>query len=203
MFERTTMRPRVAPLGVVVMTLILLPSASLVVRAQTQSTTVSNVQAAVPPSVAVAAIQPVWDLTVLQTGSFSVTLSWQIEANVPSLQMMVEASDLFREDNPTSHDVPPIPLDTNRPAVISAEHATPVGGGSNTAMWVGPGTPIGAFPTSRTETVTFESSQAFVFRQTVSTQIFFSQQEAIKPAGMYTGRVKIATMIPTDAALGQ
>jgi hypothetical protein len=197
------MMPRFTPVGVVIVTLVLILWASVVARAQTQSTTVSNVQAAVPPSVAVAAIQPTWDLTVLQTGSFSATLTWQIEANVPSVQMMVEASDLFRADDPTNTDVAPIPLDTDRPVVIAAEHATPVAGGSDRVVWVGPGTPIGAFPTSRTETVTFESSQPFIFRQTVSTQIFFNQREAVKPAGTYTGRVKLATMIPADAAVGQ
>ncbi len=197
------MRKRFAPVGVVVATLTLTQLSSLLVRAQTQSAAVSRVTAAVPASVAVAAIQPTWDLTVIQTGSFSATLTWRIEANVQSLQMMVEASDLFKADDPASSAVAPIPLDTTRPVVITAEHANKVAGGSNRAFWVGSGTPIGAFPTNRTETVTFESSQLNIFSQVVSTQIFFNQRENIKPMGSYSGRVKITTMIPATAALGR
>jgi hypothetical protein len=184
-------------------TIALIPLSSLPADAQMQSTMVSRVAAAVPPAVAVAAIQPTWDLTVLQTGSFSATLTWQIEANVSSLQLMVEASDLYLGDDPTDTEVAPIPLDTNRPAVITAAQANPIEGGGNQAFWVGPGTPIGAFPTTRTDTITFESSQPRIFSQVVSTQIFFEQKERIKPMGNYSGRVKITTMIPANAALSQ
>jgi hypothetical protein len=191
------------PVGGAVVGLLLIQLSSLPSRAQTRSEALGRVEAIVPPSVAVAAIQPTWDVTVLQSGSFSATLAWRIEANVPSLQMTVEASDLFMADDPGGTEVAPIPLDTSRPIVITAEHANQAEGGSNRAFWVGPGTPIGAFPTNRTETVTFESSQPYIFDQLVSTQIFFNQPENIKPMGSYSGRVKITTMIPAAAALGR
>ena len=194
------MRNRLASVGLVAGILMLIDLSTVSTRAQQQGA-VTRVLANVPATVAISPLQPLWDVTLQQIGSFSATLAWRVEANVTQLQMMVEASDLFKADDPTNTAVPPIPLDTSRPVLLTAEHANQANAGGNKMVWIGPGAAIGGFPTNRTETITLESSQQEIFSQLVTTQIFYNQQEVIKPMGQYSGRVKITTMIPATATI--
>ena len=156
---------------------------------------VTRVIGTVPASIAVAPVQPVWDLSTILNGPFSAVVTWRIEANVSSVQIMLEASALYKGDDPSNADVAPIPLDTNRPVDISAEHAHDTSG-SDRAAWISAGAPIDSFPTVRTQVLTYESSQLGLFSQLVTTRIYYNQQEQIKPMGQYSGRVKITTLIP-------
>ncbi len=152
----------------------------------------------VPASIAMAPVQPLWDLSTILNGSFSAVITWRVEANVQSIQMMVEASDLFKGDDPSNTEIAPILLDSSRPVEITAERANGVNG-ANRAVWIGAGTSINNFPTTRTETVTYVSSQVGIFSQLVTTRIYYNQQESIKPMGQYGARVKITTLIPPPA----
>jgi hypothetical protein len=181
---------------------MMLPVTFIPTHAQTQSSADTRVNVPVPATVAVLPIQPVWDLSPVATGSFSAILTWRVEANVDTILMMIEASDLYKADDPTNTEIAPIPVDESRPVAITAEHANQINGGSNNAAWVSLGETISGFPTRRTEIVTFESSQVELFTQLVSTQIFYNQRENVKPMGEYSGRVKITTMISPTTALG-
>ena len=181
----------------------MLSLASSPTRADTQATGVARVLVTVPPSIAVAPIQPLWDLSTVQKGSFSAIITWRVEANVQSIQMMLEASDLYKADDPSNTEIAPVPLDSTRPADILAEHATATNGAGSGVSWIGPGAPINNFPTMRSDTVIYESSQLGTFSQLVTTRVYYDQQDAIKPMGQYGGRVRITTLIPPMAALGR
>ena len=171
-------------------------------NAQTQATSGARALVTVPPYISVTPIQPVWDMSTVLTGSFSATVTWRIEANVQTIQMMLEASDLYRDDDPSKTEIPPIPLDTTKPAYFTGEFGRLTSGGGNQASWTGPGTPNSGFPTKQTETVFYQSSQASITNQLVSTQIYFDQQEKIKPTGAYSGRIKITALIPPVTSRG-
>ncbi|MCY2929535.1 MAG: hypothetical protein NTV86_08585, partial [Planctomycetota bacterium] len=115
--------------------------------------------------------------------------------NQQFVTLYVEASDLFKGDDPTGTSVTPIPLNTTVPAVISPEHANPANLGSNKAPWTGPGLAIGNFLTQKTLPILFESSQNNHFSQNVGVTVTWNQNDPEKPQGQYGGRVRLTAVL--------
>ena len=172
--------------------------ASTAVYADTTSTATTQVHVTINPNIAVSATQQVWDLGTYQNGSISATTQWRVDANVEAVQFCLQASDLFKGGDPTNTDVPPIPLDSNSPALISGEHANEINGGDNRALWVGAGPTVNNFPTKKTESVTYESSQSGHFSQVVTTTVTYNQNDPEKPQGQYSGVIKLLALIPPN-----
>jgi len=170
--------------------------ASTAVYADTTSTATTQVHVTINPNIAVSATQQVWDLGTYQNGSFFATTQWRVDANVEAVQFCLQASDLYKGGDPSNADVPPIPLDSNTPATITGEHANEINGGDNRALWIGQGSSVGGFPTKRTESVTYESSQSGHFSQVVTTTIYYNQDDPEKPQGQYSGIIKLLALIP-------
>ena len=188
------MRRLLAFVGIVALVTLRLALTS--VSADTRASGVTRVIVTVNPNIAVSPTSPLWNLSTVQNGTFSATVTWRVDANVQFIQMCLEASDLYKAGDPTNTDVAPIPLDSNMPAIITAEHANEANGGDNRALWIGAGYGIEGFPTKKTESVTYESSQSGHFSQVVTTEVFYNQDDPEKPQGEYSGRLKLLALIP-------
>lgn len=131
----------------------------------------------------------------IRTGDFYVIIIFTLGSNLENFNMFLEASDLYRRGDPLDRKVAPIPLNTVKPAEIIAQFGHRNAGLPNEALWRGAGDPISGFPCKRTETVTYESGQKGQFNQDISCKIWYTQPVATKPAGQYSGRVKLTAMI--------
>ncbi len=156
---------------------------------------VASVYVNVNPNIAVTPATPIVDAGTIQTGDFWAIIKFTIGANLETVNMTLEASDLWKGDDPLNSDVLPIPLKSDAPAEITAQYGNEINAGDNKALWNGPGANIGNYPTKTTETVTYESSQNGHFSQDVSCKIFYNQADPEKTVGQYSGKVKLTAFI--------
>lgn len=180
--------------GIVAIGIILSFAASIAASGNRSSSGVGKVLVNVEPNVKVDIAEnplPVHH----QTGDVSVTLTFQVDANQQTLAMFVEASDLYKGDDPSGASVGPIPLNRAVPVVIEPDHANPVNGASNQAPWTGAGSPIGAFATARSAVILFESSQNNRFSQNVDVTLSWTQNDPEKAQGQYGGRVRLTAVL--------
>jgi hypothetical protein len=166
-------------------------------NADLSSSSTAHVIINVNPNVGVSTIADP-DIQNVQTGQIEVTITFLVEANLQEACIYVEASDLFKGDDPTNDDVAPIKLDTTVPVTISPVNANPLNGGSNLASWIGPGTPIGPYSTQLSETICFESSQNNHFSQEVDITVTWDQDDPEKPTGQYSGMVRLAALVTPE-----
>lgn len=156
---------------------------------------VASVFVTVDPNVAIFSATPIVDLGSIQTGSFPAVLTWRVDANQEAVSFFLEASALYKGDDPTNEEVAPIPLNMAFPATIKPALGNEINSGDNKAAWIGTGVPIGDYPTSLTETVRYESSQNGHFSQEVMTTIWYTQPDAEKPTGQYSGKIRMTVLL--------
>ena len=155
----------------------------------------ADVYVVVNPNVTVGANTPIVNAGTVQTGEFSATINFRIDANKEQVSLFVEASPLYKGDDPTNADVPPIPLNLSKGVDITPANANPLAAGSNNAQYIGSGDVILDFPTQRTQTIAFESSQNGHFSQDVLVQVWWLQDDPEKPMGEYSGKVRITALL--------
>ena len=130
----------------------------------------------------------------IDSGRFSATIHFRLDANVQALSLHVEATDLYKGDDPTLGEVAPIPLDLVRGVTISPRSASPVNGAGNIATYVDDSM-IGDFPARKTRKIRFESGQADRFGQDVAVMVTWNQDDPGKPTGQYSGRVRLTALL--------
>ncbi len=162
--------------------------------ADTSSDSTAKVIIIVNPNVAVSTVADP-PMVNIQAGQVSILITYLVEANLQEACIYIEASDLFKGDDPTNQEVPPIPLDTTVPATIDPVNANPLNGGSMDAAWIGAGLPIGQFDTQLSETICFESSQNNHFSQEVDVTVTWNQDDPEKPTGQYSGWVRLTALV--------
>jgi hypothetical protein len=163
--------------------------------ADTSNSAVASVYVDVVSNVSLSSVTPLVNLGSVQTGFFPAVLTWRVDANMEAVSFFIEASDLYKGDDPTDPTVAPIPLATFMPARITAEEGNEMASGDNKAFWQGTGAPIGAYPTSATEAVTYESSQNGHFSQNVTTVLTYNQVDPEQPMGQYSGKVRFTAFL--------
>jgi hypothetical protein len=163
--------------------------------ADLESAAVAKVYATVNPNVAVNYDNGVVDAGTIQTGLIYADIIFRLDANKESVLIFVEASDLWKGDDPTNNEVLPIPLAAAEGAVIDPANANPLGSGSNVASFIGTGSDVMGFPTQLSATIGFESSQNNRFSQDVTVTVAWDQDDDEKPMGEYSGVVKLTSMI--------
>lgn len=171
---------------------LLMPNAVQVQAASAQATAVLSLET----QIAVQAQTPTVNVSYAGSGEFSVTCDFLVEANTGQVDMFVEVTDFFREDDPTGQVVRPIPLVATAGAEIDPQGATRVGGGGNIASLSGAGDPIDAYPSQRTDTLTFQSEEPSTFNHPVAVSATWNQDEPQKPAGRYVAKMKLTCMAP-------
>ncbi len=151
-----------------------------------------------PPSAAPSRALAVMTKTIMidagriQTGDFFALFVFTIRGDLDKVAVFLEASDLYKGGDPRDPDrAGPIALNTGKPAEITGEFAA---GSRNTAFWRGAGNPISGFPCRKTETLIYGTASGGHFSQDVSCKIWYIQPVAAKPAGKYSGVVRLNTM---------
>ncbi len=181
--------------SVAVVGLIVLGSTNATLRAEEASNATTKVYVTVDPNVAIRADQTVWQIGSVQQGGFNALVTWRVDANSQFVNMQLEASDLWKGDDPTNHDVAPIPLAVNAPAFVKPVNGNETNSGDNLLAWGGGPGNISGYPTQKTEVGTFESSQNGHFSQQVSTTVRYNQNDPEKPQGQYSGVIRLYVLL--------
>lgn len=126
-------------------------------------------------------------------GVLTISTDFRIDANVPSLHMYVEATDLYMDGLARDPSVAPIPLSADSGVRISPADASPVASAGNVASFVEQ-CALGEFPARRSEMIHFLSSQTGIFSQDISVTVTWNQDDPTKPAGRYIGKIKFAAI---------
>jgi hypothetical protein len=154
-----------------------------------------HVRVLVNPNVAISAVAPTVDAGTVQTGNFTASIDFTVDANKQEVSFQVDASPLFKGNDPTETIVTPIPLNLSAGALIQPINGNATGGHSNTAAFTGPGPTIQGFPTSATEVVQYSSSQNNHFSQNVNVKVTWNQGDPELPTGEYSGVVQITALL--------
>lgn len=153
----------------------------------------------VDANIAIMPMQPFFDLGSIQTGVFTGTIPFRIDANTQKVRIWTAASKLYKGDVPDAHpEVEPISFEFNSGIEIFAEMATPVGGADNRADYIGLHQ-IDDYPGYETERIVFESAQNNHFSQRVDMVVHWEQDDPEKPIGEYSGRVKMLAEVVLPA----
>ncbi len=167
--------------------------------ADLESMATAHVWVDVVANIAVRANTPQVDAGDVQTGAFTATIEFRVDANNEDIDLACYASDLWKGDDPTNDDVAPIPLLVGAGCLIDPINANPTGGASPVASF-DPSVVhnVSGFPALGTNSINFESSQNGHFSQEVYVTVAWNQDDPEKPQGEYSGVVKLLGMIPDD-----
>jgi hypothetical protein len=137
---------------------------------------------------------PFVDMSTVQVGPIVGYVPFIVDANTQTCKFMAAASKLYKGDDPTDPEVPPIELDESAGILFTIPDGDATGGGDGVAAYCCPAT-INGFPGMSTEWVEFESSQNNRLSQTVTLEITWIQDDPEKPMGEYSGFVEFFAMI--------
>lgn len=152
----------------------------------------------VDANIAIMPLQVYFDLGSVQTGVFTGTIPFRIDANTQKVRIWTAASKLFKGDVTVNPEIPPIPFEYNSGIEIYAEMASPVGGADNRADFIGLHQ-IDEYPGYETERIVFESAQNNHFSQRVDMVVHWDQGDPEKPIGEYSGKVKMLAEVVLPA----
>jgi hypothetical protein len=166
-------------------------------QADLESDAYAHVYVDVVSNIAVQANSSLVDAGDVQTGLFNATIEFRVDANHEDVDLACYASDLWKGDDPTGYDVPPIPLYYPAGCLIDPINANPTEGASPIAYFDdSKTTTIYGFPSYGTNAINFESSQNGHFSQEVYVTVYWDQDDPEKPKGEYSGVVALYGMIP-------
>jgi len=168
------------------------------VNGETEGAATAHVYVVVDPNVAVSSLTPIVSAGSVQTGDVTATIEFRVDANKESVYLYVDASDLWKGDDPLGTEVAPIPLNLSEGAEIDPDNANPMEGGSQVAQFTSTQTDIDGFPAVSTDPICFESSQDGHFSQRVVVIVKWLQTDHEKPMGEYSGKVRLWALLMPD-----
>jgi hypothetical protein len=163
--------------------------------ADTTNSAVASMYVNVVSNVAISSATPLVNLGSIQKGFFPATFVWRIDSNNEAVSFFLEASNLYKGDDPTDTVVKPIRLATAIPVSFTIENGNEMASGDNKGSWTGIGKPIGIYPTAVTENVAYESSQNGHFSQNLTTVLTYNQSDQEQPMGQYSGKVRLTAFL--------
>jgi hypothetical protein len=149
------------------------------------------------PNVAVMAMQPVVDLGSIQTGVFSGTIPFRVDANTERVRIWGAVTKLYKGDlggPPDSLDVEPIKIQFLSTLGIYPHNGNPVGGEDNEAVYYTLFF-VDGLQGYMAQPIVFESAQNGHFSQQVDLVARWEQADPEKPMGEYSGKVRIFTEV--------
>ena len=153
----------------------------------------------VDPNIAIMPLDPVVSLGSVQTGVFTGTIPFRIDANTEKVRIWTAATQLWKGSvYAPDNEVPPISFELNSGVEIYAEMGSPVGGADNRADFTGYH-PIDDYPGYVTERIVFESAQDGHFSQRVDMVVHWDQADPERPMGEYSGKVKMLAEVVLPA----
>lgn len=160
----------------------------------------ARVHVKVDPDIAVSALTPNVDMGSIQRGTITGLVDFRVDANQQYVQLSVAASNLFKGDDPVyaasgaPDAVAPIALVPS--ATIHPDNGTnPATGESTVKVPLSLQGAIGAYPSLGSEPVIFEAASNGHFSQVVHTAFSWTQPNVEKPAGDYSGVVRLTAAI--------
>ena len=170
-------------------------------QADLESDAYAHVYVDVVSNIAVRANTSLVDAGDVQTGAFTATIEFRVDANHEDVDLACYASDLWKGDDPNGTEVTPIPLLFGAGCLIDPINANPTAGASPVAAFDESKTStIYGFPAYGTNAINFESSQNGHFSQEVYVTVAWNQDDPEKPKGEYSGVVALYGMIPEGDA---
>lgn len=155
----------------------------------------AHVRVNVSPNVAIQAVNLTIDAGSVQTGDFTATIDYRVDANKQEVSLWSAVSPLFKGNDPTNLDVVPIPINLSAGVNMQPANGNATGGHSNTAVYLGAGPTVDGFPTMLTETVEYSSSQNNHFSQNVRVIVTWTQDDDERPTGEYSGVVQLTALL--------
>ena len=131
----------------------------------------------------------------IQTGEFDITVPFRIDANKEQVAIQIEATPLWKGDDPFNNEVAPIELCDYSAVEIDPENANPIQGGDGFPSPTEGGSIINGSRSQRFEAIIFESSQNGHFSQDVDVTVCWDQRDPELPTGEYSGWVKLTAML--------
>ena len=154
----------------------------------------ARVYGRVQPSVAVGVLNASISLGAVETGDFSGIIGFRIESNADCIGIWAAASNLYKGGNPLDPEVAPLPVLQSEGIWIDPVSAAPLNGAARKADYTG-AAQINGFAGYITGRIDFESSQIARFSQDVYLTVHWTQPDAAKPRGQYSGQVAIYCLI--------
>jgi len=166
------------------------------VFADTAASATVNVSVQVNPNVSLRPLFVNVNAGTVQTGTVTAFCQFEIDANSEQVSFQVDASNLYKGDDPTTTII--IPLNLSAPVLVQPVNGNAIAPATNYLAYTGTGPSVNGFATEQTAVQAYESSQAGVFSQEVDVTVTWLQGNAELPQGQYSGVVQlIATLLPT------
>jgi hypothetical protein len=159
----------------------------------------ARVHVKVDPDIAVSALTPNVDMSSIQRGIVTGLVDFRIDANKQYVSISVAGSPLYKGDDPLYSGPDKVdPIDIVPTAIIQPDNGTnPETGQNRVSVSLGTIGTIGNFPSLGSNPLTFESAANGHFSQVVHTTFTWNQDKVEKPAGDYSGVVRlVATVLP-------
>jgi len=154
----------------------------------------AGVYVTVNPNISILPLEANVNMGTIQTGSFTGTIPWRVDANTQNVRFFAAASYLYKGDDPNNPAVPPILLNVPYGIVFTIAHGGPVGGADDVLTYQG-GTDINGFPGLETITKEYESSDPGHMSQDVQMVVKWDQPDNEKPMGEYSGQVRLSGLV--------
>ena len=154
----------------------------------------ADVFVTIDPNIGLMPVSPFIDMGTWQTGEFTGTIPFRVDANTEQVRLQVAASNLYKGADPFAGLVPPVDIFQPDGVTVTAELGNPTGGDDHNVAYTGPYT-IDDFPGFITEEITFESAQPGHFSQNVELVVTWTQPDPEKPMGEYGGKVRLMAWV--------
>ena len=135
------------------------------------------------------------DAGSVQTGDFTATCVFRVDANKQIVNFYAEASPLYKGNDPTNQDVAPIPLNLPAGILLQPANGNAMLGLGNVLAYTDQTGVCDGYPTVVTETKAYESSQNNHFSQDVTVVVTWNQDDPEKPTGEYSGCVRLTALL--------
>ena len=178
---------------------LLLLGMATVCSADLTNSATARVHVVVDPDIAISALTPNVDMGSIQRGIITGLVDFRVDANKQYVELSVAASPLYKGDDPLYAGPDAVaPIDLVPAALIQPDNGTnPETGLQAVVVDLATIGTIGSFPSLASTPVVFESAANGHFSQVVHTAFTWNQTEVEKPAGDYSGVVRLtATVIP-------
>ena len=127
------------------------------------------------------------------SGPIEITANFNVEANTNLVNMFVETTPFYLNGETSNPEVDPIPLDESLGVEILPNSATLIQG-TNPASYIGDGDPVDGYPSRKTDTLSFQSSDT-MFSNSVAVTVTWDQGDPVKAAGQYFAKIKLTCLV--------
>lgn len=154
-----------------------------------ESSSVATAELQLEPVIVVEAIESTISESHTGSGAIEITADFSVEANTRQVDMFVETTAFYLNGVISDPEVAPIPLDESAGVEVDSSGANLISG-TNPANYSGDGDPVASYPSRRTTTLSFESSE-MTFDHSTSVTVTWNQDDPVKPAGHYFAKIKL------------